>query len=229
MRAEILEIKGDRVVLKMYDEITRKDIEHYKIDDRLFATLELFESNSITPAQRRHIYALFGDQSASTGDSVEAWKNLMKVELMHREYLQEYPSLANNKMTKDLASKFIEMIVIYCIRKNISFRKNRKYLPRESSNYVYWATVNRNCVICGKPNAEIHHFDAVGMGRDRTKVDHREHGLLALCYTHHRIAHNKGVQWMYENWHIAPIKLSERDLRKLNIQGDYKNNNHFKR
>ena len=152
MRAEIVGRKGNEITLKLFDELTDEEVERFKIGDRLFAVVELFDPDSITNEQRRHIYALLGDFEEYTGYTLESAESLFKVKFMHHEFLDDLPSLATNQMTKTMASKFIEYIVIYYIQNGIPFRKDQFYLPRESSNYIFWATMTRHCVICGKPD-----------------------------------------------------------------------------
>ena len=50
------------------------------------------------------------------------------------------------------------------------------------------ATINRKCVICGK-HAELAHYQAVGRGRNRRKIEHIVNKVLALCSNHHREQH----------------------------------------
>ena len=221
MRAEILNQNGDEITLRIFDELTDEEKSRYEINGRLFAVVELFDPDSITIEQRKHIYALFGDFSDYTGYTLESAESLFKVKFMHHEMLDELPSLATNQMTKTMASKFIEYLVIWFIQNEIPFRKDQFYLPRESSNYIYWATITRHCVICGKPHAQIAHYEAVGMGRDRNRVNHTKHHVLALCDFHHKQQHQEGWPKFMKTYLVKPIKLKEKELRQLNVRGNY--------
>ena len=221
MRAEIIGRDGNELRIKLFDELTDEEVERYKIGDRLFAVVELFDPDSITNEQRRHIYALLGDFSDYTGYTLESVESLFKVKFMHFEMMDELPSFGTNRMTKTMAGKFIEYLIIWYIQNGIPFRKDQIYLPRESSNYIYWATMNRLCIICGKPHAQIAHYEAVGMGRDRTKVDHTKHHVLALCSNHHQEQHAIGWTYFMKKYLVKPIKLKANELRQLNVQGNY--------
>lgn len=221
MRAEIIGKDGNELRVKIYDELTDEEIERYKIGDRLFAVVELFDPDSITIEQRKHIYALFGDFSEYTGYTLESAESLFKVKFMHHEMLDELPSLGTNRMTKTMASKFIEYIVVWFIQNEIPFRKDQMYLPTESSKYIYWATMTRHCVVCGEQHAQIAHFEAVGMGRDRTRVDHTKHHVLALCDFHHREQHNVGWTEFMKKYVVKPVKLTAKQLKELNVRGNY--------
>ena len=218
MRAEIIGRKDNEITLKLFDELTKEEIERYKIGERLFAVVELFDPDSITNEQRRHIYALLGDYEFYTGYTLESAESLFKVKFMHHEMLDELPSLATNQMTKTMASKFIEYIVVWFIQNGIPFRKDQIYLPRESSNYIYWATMTRHCVICGKPHADIHHAtNLVGRGGNRRTHDHWNSTFLALCREHHNLVHSLGLSEFMKKYLVKPVKLKSRDLKKLGV------------
>lgn len=217
MRGQVLTQNGDIITVKLFDELTPEMKREYRIGKNLFVNVELFDPESITQAQRNHIYALIGDMENYTGYPAEAWESHIKINFMHKEFMQDFPSLRNNQMTKKEASRLIEYIVIYCIQNGIPFRNNREYLPKDTMSYIFYATMNRNCVICGKPNADIHHIDAVGMGRNRKKIDHTNKRVIALCWTHHNEAHNIGVKEFFKKYIIQPVKLNEKQLKELGV------------
>lgn len=218
MRAEIIARNGKEITVRLFDELTDEEAKRYEIGGRLFAYVELFDENSITNAQRNHIYALLGDIQAKEGSTVEAWEDYMKVNFMHMEVMQELPSFAANNMTKEMASKFIEFLVIFCIRMDIPFRKEQIYLPKDSSKYIFWATMTRHCVVCGKPHADIHHAtNLVGMGNDRRKHDHWNSSYFALCRRHHNEVHNTGLTKFNEKYLLKPVKLNKRQLKEIGV------------
>ena len=218
MRAEIINRDGDELTIKLFDELTDEDIDRYKIGERLFAVVELFDPDSITADQRKQLYALFGDMEDYTGNTLESWESLMKLKFMHHEFLDEFPSLATNQMTKTMAGKFIEFVIIYCIQNGIPFRKDQVYLPRESSKYIYWATITRHCVVCGQQHADLHHAtNLVGSGGNRRTHDHWNSTFLALCRNHHNEAHNLGLTEFMKKYLVKPIKLKRNELKRLGV------------
>lgn len=70
--------------------------------------------------------------------------------------------------------------------------------------------MNEYCEITGyqKP-AEIHHWDAIGMGRDRKKVDDSKHRKIALCREHHTEAHAIGRDTFGDKHHVYGILFTE--------------------
>lgn len=216
MRAEILDQEGDILKVKLFDELADDEVKRYQLGDRLFARVELFDPESITIEQRKHIYALFGDMEEYTGYPKDWWERYMKEGFMHYDFMMEYPSLSANKMSKTRAMKFIEFIIIYCIQNEIPFRKNQFYLTAESSNVIFYLTMNRMCVVCGKPHADLHHAtNLVGQGRDRRKHDHWNSTFLTLCREHHNEAHAIGLEVFNKKYVVKPIKLNKKQLKEL--------------
>lgn len=232
MRAKLTGQNGDEYTFKIYDKVTEEEKSNYKIDGELFATIEWFDPESITKAQQNHIYALIGDMAFYTGYPEAEWERYIKRNFMHKENLKELPSFAINKMSKNEARELIEYIIIFCIREEIPFRKNQFYLPRESSNFLYWATNAGMCVICGDLESDMHHAtNLVGMGRNRNEKKHWHSTFLSLCRAHHNEAHNLGLTAFMEKYLVKPIKLNERQYnevienrkkkRRLNAKREY--------
>lgn len=216
LQAEIIKQDGDILTVKLFDELTDDDRERFEIGGRLYAMVELFDPESITVAQRNHYWALIGDMEEYTGMGEDYWDAKMKISFMHYEMLYELPSVAVNQMSKSLASKFLEYIIIYCVQKGIPFRKDQFYLPKESSNFLYWMTMEGGCVVCGDLDSDLHHAtNLVGMGNDRSKKKHWHSTFLSLCRTHHNEAHNLGLTEFMKKWIVKPIKLNERQYNMV--------------
>ena len=84
-------------------------------------------------------------------------------------------------------------------------------------NYVYMCLIHKKCCICGK-KAELHHVDSVGMGNDRTEVQHEGRNALSLCREHHTEIHAIGINSFLEKYHInggIPIDKTIMKIYKL--------------
>ena len=81
--------------------------------------------------------------------------------------------------------------------------------------------MNGKCVCCQKDKRTIgmhlHHTNAVGMGRDKKKIDHSKHKFLMLCAVHHKEAHDIGQQTFNNKYHLDGIKLSKESLVELRL------------
>lgn len=65
------------------------------------------------------------------------------------------------------------------------------------------STINRTCVICGAVNADLAHYQAVGKGRNRNKIDHTDNKVLALCRKHHTEQHQIGMDTFNNKYHLT--------------------------
>lgn len=217
IRGEIIGKNGDVVTVKLHDEIDVKELKKQAINGHYYVTMDIFEKDSITDMQRDHFHALCGDIEEYTGIPLDAVTSYMKVKFMQEEGLDEFPSVARNKMKMGEASKLIEMVILYCIHNEIPFRKKQFYLTTDTSKMLFALTMKRICWICGKPHSDIAHVEAVGMGRNRRKIDHTQHHFMCLCREHHNEQHNIGINNFMNKYHIKPLKLNSDHIKELGI------------
>lgn len=70
---------------------------------------------------------------------------------------------------------------------------------------LYSALKHKRCVLCGR-DGEIHHVDAIGMGRNRLEIIHLGMRVICLCREHHSEAHQIGQKTFDEKYHVYGIK-----------------------
>lgn len=163
------------------EQIRRRKIEQVEIgyDD----------GRSISPAQRRKIYATLRDISNHTGYDPESAKQVMKIEHMERTGETEWFSLSDCSMTT--AREFINTLMDYALREGIILTDRGLHRTDDIDMYLIQCIAYRRCCICGRA-ADIHHVDAIGMGNDRRRVDDGGYQVMALCREHHTAAHTMG-------------------------------------
>ncbi|MGV3043490.1 putative HNHc nuclease, partial [Staphylococcus rostri] len=63
---------------------------------------------------------------------------------------------------------------------------------------------------------DLAHLEAVGRGRDRTKINHYGNKVLALCRDHHTEQHTIGIKSFNEKYHLQDswVKVDDR-LNKM--------------
>lgn len=217
-RTEIIKIDQKGILLKLLDKVSLKEIERSKYKNKYYGTFEFYDKKMITPEQRRHYFALVGDISEFTGypqDSVDA---KLKYDFMLEKQLDEYPSVATNAMTTATASKLIEYVILFCIDNDIPFRKQQFYLTTDTNKMLYALTMKRLCMVCGKPNSDIHHAtNLVGMGGNRKIHDHWNSTFMCLCREHHTEIHTRGTEAFCKDYYVKPLKLSKSDLKQLGV------------
>lgn len=172
-------------------ELSSKDL--MILDNGLDVEVECkaIDPYSITDKQRKKIFALCNDIEAHTGEP----RDYMRYMFMdYVSVLYGYDmTLSLSDCTRSQAKQIIEVIIDWVFYNDIPLNYKTSDLMKEDKAFLYWSTVNRNCVICGKSSSELAHYHAVGRGRNRNKINHYGNKVLALCDSHHKEQHNIGM------------------------------------
>ncbi|HHQ7199133.1 TPA: putative HNHc nuclease [Staphylococcus aureus] len=176
--------------------------------------LRIHDPFKVTDKQRRKIFALCNDIEAHTGQPRDYMRYLFQ------EYvtvLYGYnKSISLSDCTRMQANQIIEVTLDWIFHNDIPLSYKTSDLLKQDKSFLYWSTVNRNCVICGKPQADLAHYEAVGRGMNRNKMNHYDKHVLALCREHHNEQHAIGVKSFDDKYHLHDswIKVDER-LNKM--------------
>ena len=167
------------------------------------AELRLDDGRHISAAQRKKIYATVRDIADFTGYLPEEEKEWMKYLHIIRTG-GEYFSLSTCSM--DTAREFINTILEYVIEHGIPLSEPGVDRTDDIGKYLYYCLKHKKCAVCGK-SGEIHHVDAIGMGRNRRKVDDSSCCKICLCRMHHTIAHQRGMKAFEQMYHVYGIVI----------------------
>ncbi|MBH4742381.1 hypothetical protein I6D26_13820 [Staphylococcus aureus] len=176
--------------------------------------LRIHDPFKVTDKQRRKIFALCNDIEAHTGQPRDYMRYLFQ------EYvtvLYGYnKSISLSDCTRMQANQIIEVTLDWIFHNDIPLSYKTSDLLKQDKSFLYWSTINRNCVICGKPHADLAHYEAVGRGMNRNKMNHYDKHVLALCREHHNEQHQMGVKSFDDKYHLHDswIKVDER-LNKM--------------
>lgn len=174
------------------------------------AEIRLDDGRTISAQQRRYIYAMLRDISAFTGHLSEELKDHFKAELVARTGCGWF-SLANCSVTT--ANELVELLIQFCLEWSIPTMDNLAGFTPDITKYVYMCLMAKKCACCGQ-KAELHHADAVGMGRNRKEIIHLGMRALPLCREHHTECHNIGRETFLQKWKLAPVKV-DLDIAKI--------------
>ena len=180
----------------------------------------------ITDKQRRKVFALCNDIEAYTGQP----RDYMRYMFMdYVEVLYGYEKrLSLSDCTREQAKQVIEVILDWVFHNDIPLNYKTSDLLKNDKAFLYWSTVNRNCVICGKPHSDLAHRFAVGRGRDRTKINHFGNQVLALCRSHHNEQHQIGMDTFNNKYHLTDswVDVDERLNKMLKgAKNEFESNN----
>ncbi|WKU13008.1 putative HNHc nuclease [Staphylococcus devriesei] len=206
------------------DGTTTVVIEGVELDDKTSLLLDngfevevdvqVVDPFRITDKQRRKIFALVKDIEAHTGQPMDYMRH------MFIEYVRTYygydKRISLSDCTRTQASQIIEVTLDWIFYNDIPLAYKTSDLLKQDKSFLYWSTVNRNCVICGKPHSDLAHRYAVGKGRNRNKINHVGNQVLALCRNHHTEQHQIGMETFNNKYHLTDswVDVDER-LNKM--------------
>lgn len=177
------------------------------------------DSRARTLEQIRKAWALMGEIAEYQGQGKDDVyrEQSTSFSLKHLEILQgELFHLST--ATVSTARAFINLLIEIILEYGIPTKEPLYGLCDDIERYVYACLMNKKCAVCGK-KTELHHVDAVGMGRNRREIDHIGMLCLPLCREHHDEAHLIGNKAFEERYHLIPIQIDQKIAKKYGLKG----------
>lgn len=182
------------------------------------------DKRKISEAQRRKAYALLGEISNWSGNSVDGEKLISKRNYLKqhlRELHEELFSLSDCDIqtARGYISYLIEFVLTFDVPLNVPLTD----LCDDIHKAVYACLMHRKCIICGRP-CDLHHVDRIGMGRNRDDICHIGMECLPLCRDHHIEAHQHGDKALMDKYHLETVTIDDKiaKLYKLGKKGKSK-------
>lgn len=197
--------KGTDILLHIPGEKVQREITKFRNNNKINAELKIDDDRVITADQRKKIFATIKDIGMYTGDHPEdlrAW-------ILYDYCIEtgEIPfSLSNCSIST--AREFITFIIEFILKHNIPLSDAALNRTDDIDRYMYGCIKYKRCAICGK-DGETHHFDAIGMGNDRTTLDDSLKRKIQLCREHHSEAHAIGRDSFGRKYHVYGITYGE--------------------
>lgn len=206
-------------------ELEQSHIDLLENGYSLIAEVEVPDNKKLSIEQRKKIFALCRDIELHWGEPVESLRKRFQSEL---EIMNGYDEISLRDCSMRVARELIELIIAFMFHHQIPMRVETSKLLSGDKSMLYWATVNRNCVICGESNADLAHHYAIGRGANRKKMQHYDYEVLALCRFHHQEQHNIGVKSFDEKYILQDswIKVDDRLNAMLKgVKNEFESNN----
>lgn len=211
MFGRLLKVQGNKVEIELEDDFDFSKVEKFANGKQPVVELKINDGRTISPDQRKKIYALINDLCEYTGDVPEYWKEKFKFMVETIFGIDEF-SLSDCSVT--VGNYMILTILEFLFQHDIPFRtKTWDSIPNDFPKQML-CIKNRRCVICGKPADRAHVF-AVGMGRNRNKIHNRNNYVMTLCREHHQEQHNGDEMEFIKKYHIKPIKVTEEVAKEI--------------
>lgn len=180
------------------------------------AQVILDDGRTISADQRKKIYATFRDIAEYTGHMPEEVKALMKYDFIASTGCKEF-SLSDVDMST--ARDFLEHVIEFCLMWGIPTKDSLLERAPDVARYIYWCAIHKMCCITNKKNAELHHLDAVGMGRKRKEIIHIGMEVIPLIPELHREIHKIGKISFCEKYHVFGIKADGEICKTYKLKG----------
>lgn len=176
------------------------------------------DSRARTLEQIRKAWALMGEIAEYQGQGKDDVyrEQSTAFSLKHLEILQgELFHLST--ATVSTARAFINLLIEIILEYGIPTKEPLYGLCDDIERYVYACLMNKKCAVCGK-KTELHHYDHVGMGRNRREIDHIGMRAYPLCREHHEEIHLIGEMAFDEKYHLVPIAIDQKIAKKYNLK-----------
>ena len=209
-KGKIKEIREDGTAVIVCDinitEFVKKGVKECYVD--------FIDSRPLSEKQRKMCYALIHAIADWSGSSTQEIKEAFKLEFWADKVdtlADKIFSLSNAPMS--LVAEFQRFLITFVIENNVPVKRPLLEFVDDISHYAYMCLIHKKCAICGK-KAELHHIDSVGMGNDRTEIQHEGREALSLCREHHTEIHQVGKQEFFEKYHLnGGIKIDKTILK----------------
>ena len=214
-KGKIIEVKenGMAIIEAPIDifKFIKQDIKECYID--------YIDSRFLSDKQRKFCYSLINSIAEWSGSTTQEIKEAFKLEFWADKVdtlADKIFSLSNAPMS--LVAEFQRFLIEFVLSNDVPIKFSLLEYVDDIDHYVYMCLINKKCAICGK-KADLHHLDTVGMGNDRTAINHLGKEAISLCREHHNECHTIGQQEFFEKYHLnGGVKIDKTICKIYNLK-----------
>ena len=177
--------------------------------------VDMIDSRPLSDKQRRMCYALVKAIADWSGSGAEEVKEAFKLDFWAERVdtlSDKIFSLSNAPMS--LVAELQRFLVAFILTHDVPTKRPLREYVDDIEAYTYLCLVRRKCAVCER-RAELHHIDAVGMGNDRTEVQHEGREVMSLCREHHMELHTVGKAEFMTKYHLDGGVPCDRTIMKI--------------
>lgn len=207
--------KGTYIKLYVPNSFLKYDIERYKQEgNKALTELRIDDGRRINNQQRKKYFATLKDIADHTGNVLEDMHDYFKFLYCYRNRVETI-SMSDCSVTE--AREMINIIMDFALENDVPLKDLGVNRTDDIGRYLYKCIALRICVCCGKARSDFHHSTAVGMGRDRKKINHIGLYGMTLCREHHSIIHQMGEKDFFNKHKVYPLELDKYTVKKLKL------------
>lgn len=204
------EITGEMTIKAHYPDFYTFVKRGYKKVD-----VRLHDNRRISDKQRKMCWALINEISDWIGDNPDATNRTLKIDFLINKAQGNYDTLFSlSNAPVSLALEYQKYLINFVIENDIPTRIPLYEYVDDTNDYIYSCLINKKCCVCGLI-AQLHHVDAVGMGRDRTEIIHIGMRCLPLCGKHHQEIHQRGKEEFIKLYHLSDGIEIDKTIAKI--------------
>ena len=204
------ERRGEILIRAAYADfptLCRREYERAEVD------VILHDSRPLSERQRRCCYAMLHAIADWSGMELDALKDHFKLDFIARmEEQMELFSLSDAPMS--IVAAFQSYLARFIVANDVPTRRPMLDYVDDIEDYIYHCIINKKCPVCGR-RAELHHMDAVGMGRDRDTIIHEGLEVISLCREHHTEMHTIGRSAFLDKYHLTGGIIADKTICKI--------------
>ena len=214
--AKILKVQGNRLLIETDGNIAA-ELARMKADRLSF---RIQDPRHLSDAQRRKVWAICRDIADWMGDAAEYVRDYLMMNYCVAEGIEPFSLSDADPADMETCRGFISYLMVFCIRHGVPCKCSFPQIAEEQDKLLYACLYYRKCTICGRPHADVHHYDVIGMGRDRDKICHIGMRAIALCREHHMEAEQMGKESFSEKYYgLTGLYLTGELCRRLGLNG----------
>ena len=211
IKGKIKDIREDGTAV-IYAPIDLYKATHRQVKE---CYIDYIDSRPLSDRQRRFCYSLINAIAEWSGSETEEIKEAFKLEFWADKIdtlADKVFSLANAPMS--LIAEFQRFLIKFVLANDVPLKFSLLEYVDDTRDYVYQCLIHKKCCICGK-RADLHHIDTVGMGNDRTQVQHLGREVMPLCRVHHGEYHTKGKSEFLSLYHLDGGIEADKTILKI--------------
>ena len=198
--------KGTDLIVHIPEQVAHKIIK-YKNGPVINSEIKIDDGRIITADQRKKIFATIKDISLFTGDHPEELRAWLLYDYCIKTGEMPF-SLSNCSISQ--AREFITFIIDFILKEDIPLSDVALNRTDDIDRYLWSCIKYKRCAICGR-KGETHHWDAIGMGRDRKKIDDSDLMKMQLCRIHHTEIETIGRDSFEKKYHVYGVIYREEE------------------
>lgn len=176
--------------------------------------IEFIDSRPLSDRQRRNVYAMIREIADWSGYLPDEVKSHLKRKFWYGELLETADIFSLSNASMSVVAAFQSWLARFIVANDVPTHKPMLEYIDDVQDYVYACLIHKKCPICGKA-ADLHHIDAVGMGRDRTQIIHEGLEVLPLCREHHTEIHTIGKADFLKRYHLNGGIIADKTICRI--------------